>query len=72
MKGRKFDWVEMEERREASRSTENRAGEAWRDQVPDCAACEDATGPPVMVSTLGSLRSHAESDLEWRAAGERG
>ena len=46
MKGRKFDWVEMEERREASRSTENRAGEAWRDQVPDCSACEDATGPP--------------------------
>ena len=46
VKGRKFDWVEREESRGACRSTANRAGEPWQDQVPDCSACEDAIAPP--------------------------
>ena len=36
LKGKTFDWVQMEERHEASRSTEKRAGDGVDDKVPDC------------------------------------
>ena len=68
MKDKKFDWVQMEERHEASNSTEKRAVEGWmtRSQIADHEKMP--LDHPLMVSKLGSLRSHAHLELEWRDA----
>ena len=69
MKDKKFDWVQMEERYEASNSTDKSAVEGWttRSQIADHEKMP--LDHPLMVSKLARLPSHAHPQLEWRDAG---
>ena len=70
LKDTKVDWVKMEERREASNSTDNTAVEGWATRFQVAHHEKLPVDHPLMVSKLASLPSHAHPQQEWRDAGE--
>ena len=70
LKDTKFEWVNMEETREASNSTENTAAEGWVTRFQVAHHEKLPVDHPLMVSKLASLPSHAHPQEEWRDARE--
>ena len=68
MKDKKFEWVNMEETREASNSTENTTAEGWMTRFQVAHHEKLPVDHPLMVSKLARLLSHAHPQLEWRDA----
>ena len=70
LKDKKFDWVQMEERHDASSNTDRRAVEGWMTRFQIADHEKMPVDHPLMVSKLASLPSHAHLQLEWRHARE--
>ena len=68
LKGKKFDWVKMEERRAASNSTDNTAVEGWMTRFQVVHHEKLPVDHLRMVSKLASLPSHAHPQQGWRDA----
>ena len=70
VKDKKFDWVQKEQRHEASSSTDKRAVEGWMTRFQIADHEKMPVGHSLLVSKLAGLPSHAHSQLEWKGAGE--
>ena len=70
LKDKKLDWVRVEERHEASSSTDNTAVEGWMTRFQVARREKLPVDHPLLVSKLASLPSHAHPRQEWRDAGE--
>ena len=68
LKDKKFEWVNMEERHEASSSTDNTAVEGWVTRFQVAHHEKLPLDHPLMLSKLASLPSHAHPQQEWRDA----